>query len=49
MTIKISMAQEKWRIEINEEVWEFPDKEEFGRELKDLLDKKEEYGRLKRC
>jgi len=47
MAIKIKLNQEKWRIEIDSEEWEFEDRKDFDTNLKILLDLKQNNGRLK--
>ena len=49
MGLKISQYGEKWRIEIVEEVFEFPDRATMELELKRILDMKEEYGKVRKC
>lgn len=44
--IKIRMYQEKWRIEIENEVLEFKTKAEFKGFLDKILEIKEKYGRI---
>jgi len=44
--IKIKQHQQKWRIEIGDEIWEFPTRKEFEDFLKKLIDMKEKYGHL---
>lgn len=44
--IKIFMRNEKWRIKIGDEVWEFKDLKELEKILKKLIKFKEDYGKL---
>lgn len=44
--IKIKQNNQKWRIEIQEEEWQFESREEFESALKTLLDLKEINGQL---
>lgn len=45
--LKIYMNEKKWKIAIENEVWEFEDKNKMGEELKHLIEVKETNGRLK--
>lgn len=46
--IKITQQQDKWKIEIVEEVWEFSNRTEMENELKMLFDMKDKYGRIRK-
>jgi len=48
MTIKIEMYGVKWRISIENEVWEFETLEGMEQELSKLLKQKNEFGRIKK-
>ena len=48
MAIRIIQVQEKWRIEIEKEEWEFPDRATMEAELKRLFDLKDTFGKIKR-
>ena len=39
------MYDGNWRIEVTDELWEFPNQESFNETLKKLLDYKGGYGR----
>jgi hypothetical protein len=45
--IKIYMNEKKWRIAIENEVWEFEDEDKMKKELEHLIDIKKTNGRLK--
>lgn len=45
MAITIKMKDGKYRVNVFEELWEFPDDKEFHRVLNELLECKERYGR----
>jgi hypothetical protein len=45
--ITIKMQENKFRLEINKEEWEFKDKFELESVLEKLLNFKDEFGRLK--
>jgi len=45
--IIIKQHQQKWRIILGDEVWEFQTKKEFEESLKKLIDMKSKYGNLK--
>jgi len=45
--ITIKMYKEKWRININEEDFEFENREDFDACLKVILDLKDKFGRIK--
>lgn len=47
MSITIKQRQKKWRLEINQEEWEYPDRESMEIDLKELLDMKVDKGELK--
>ena len=40
------MNKEKWRINIQEEVFEYPTKEEFDSDLKSFINSKNVFGKL---
>jgi len=44
--IKITMFENKWRIQIDE-IWEFETQKELMKILNQLIDFKNKYGRLK--
>jgi hypothetical protein len=46
MGITITQRGEKWRMRIQDEVWEFENKETFEKHLKEVLDLKEKHGRI---
>ena len=46
MGITIKQREEKWRVEIREESWEFPTREDLDKALKTLLDLKQKNGRV---
>ena len=46
MSIKIKQQNQKWVLELNEEVWEFDNKREMEYALRQLLDLKERKGNL---
>jgi hypothetical protein len=46
MSINIKRRNQKWRLEMREEVWEFQTQEEFEKHLKYLVDLKTQYGNL---
>lgn len=45
MAIEIKMRNDKWRIKIKEEEWEF-NENEFNEELYKILSLKKKYGRI---
>lgn len=45
--IGIQQVNEKWRINIKDEVWEMSSREVMETQLKMILDCKEKYGKLK--
>lgn len=47
MGITIRQQREKWNLSIDNEVWEFEDRETMERHLKVILDIKENKGRVK--
>jgi len=47
MVIKIKQRGDKWRIGMDNEEWEFKDREEFDEFFKKILDIKEKKGRIK--
>jgi hypothetical protein len=47
MGIKIKMDRENWRIQIDNEEWEFKSRAEMESNLKVLLDMKESKGRIR--
>lgn len=47
--ITIKMNNEKWRLAIGDEVWEFETKKEMMKVLEQLIDFKEKYGKITRC
>ena len=46
--IKITQQQDKWKIEIVEELWEFNDRAAMEKELKMLFDMKDKFGRIRK-
>jgi len=48
MSIKIKQQQEKWIIELEQEVWQFANRKEMELGLKQLLDLKEKRGNIKK-
>jgi len=47
MGITIKQHQGKWRIEIDHEEWEFESREILDKSLKEILDIKQQGGRIK--
>ena len=47
MGIKIKQQQEKWRLELDNEEWQFDNRKDMEDGLKILLDLKEKKGRIK--
>lgn len=45
--IEISMYQNKWRIKVNEEVWEFEDRVSLDNILNQILSIKDCWGKIK--
>jgi hypothetical protein len=45
--IKLLMYGNNWRIEIGDEIWEFPTLEDMKINLDKILDIKDKFGRLK--
>ena len=45
--IQIKMVNEKWRIEIGDEKWEFKDLKELQTNLNIILNIKDKFGRIK--
>lgn len=48
MAIKIKQNGQKWRVELQEEEWEFEDRTDMEKGLKTLLDLKEKKGQIRR-
>ena len=48
MAIKIRQHGQKWRVELQEEEWEFENRADMEKGLKTLLDLKEKKGQIKR-
>ena len=48
MAINIKQYQDKWRIEIEREEWEFESRKDLDDNLKKILDIKENKGRIKK-
>lgn len=46
MAISIKQFNDKWRMSIEREEWEFADRKEFDKALKAILDLKEKHGQL---
>jgi len=44
--IQIKQREDKWRLKIVEEEWEFNNKKDFDDSLKKILELKSKYGRL---
>ena len=48
MSIVIKMRDNKWIIQLKDEQWLFEDKQYFEKNLRDLIELKEKYGKIKR-
>ena len=44
--IVITQNNQKWRISLKDEVWEFETKKDFNKSLNDIIDMKEAFGNL---
>lgn len=44
--ISIRQRDKKWRIQIRDEEWEFPDRKNMEKMLKEILDTKEKFGKI---
>jgi hypothetical protein len=45
--IKIFMRENKWRISIEEEIWEFEELSDLVRILNEIIGHKNDFGRIK--
>jgi hypothetical protein len=48
MAIRIKQREQKWQLQLDEEVWEFENRKDMEAGLKTLLDLKEKKGNLKK-